>query len=143
MAETPKILIPIDGSEASDVAVRKGIKESKKSKAEIIFLYVIHIPILPEVGPSIHSTVEREMKNWAEKIIKKVEWEAENEFLKFRSIIKKGNPAEIRVETSKKEGVDLIIMAKHRRGEIDRLLLGSVTDKVLRGVRCDVLVVQP
>jgi nucleotide-binding universal stress UspA family protein len=83
------------------------------------------------------------MQKWAEKIIKKAEWAAKNEFLKFQSIIKKGDPAEIIVETAKKEGVDLIIMSKHTRGEIGRLLLGSVTDKVLRGVQCDVLVVHP
>ena len=45
------------------------------------------------------------------------------------------------VDCAEKENVDLIVMSSHGRTGLSRMLIGSVTDKILRGAPCPVLVV--
>ncbi|HUW12521.1 MAG TPA: universal stress protein [Anaerolineae bacterium] len=54
-----------------------------------------------------------------------------------------GRPAERIIEHATKEQVDLIAMSTHGRSGFSRWMLGSVADKVLRGVMLPVLVVRP
>ena len=54
-----------------------------------------------------------------------------------------GRPAERITEYALKEQVDLIAMSTHGRSGFSRWMLGSVADKVLRGVTLPVLVVRP
>ena len=42
-----------------------------------------------------------------------------------------------------KENVDLIIMGTHGRKGIDRILFGSVAEKVVKGAKCPVLTIRP
>ena len=52
-----------------------------------------------------------------------------------------GQPFGAIVDRAEKEGVDLIVMSSHGRSGLSRMLIGSVTDKILRGGSCPVLVV--
>jgi nucleotide-binding universal stress UspA family protein len=47
------------------------------------------------------------------------------------------------MRVSGERGVDLVAMSTHARSGVSRLFLGSVTDKVIRGCDCPVLVVRP
>jgi nucleotide-binding universal stress UspA family protein len=57
--------------------------------------------------------------------------------------VAQGAPADKIIETAKKEGVDLIIMATHGRKGIERAIFGSVCDKVVRTAPCPVLTINP
>jgi nucleotide-binding universal stress UspA family protein len=61
--------------------------------------------------------------------------------LKVRPIVDAGQPFGAIVDCAEKEGVDLIVMSSHGRSGLSRMLIGSVTDKILRGSPCPVLVV--
>ena len=54
-----------------------------------------------------------------------------------------GDPGESIVAAAEAEGVDLVVVGTHGRGTIGRLLLGSVSDHVVRSAPCPVLVVRP
>ena len=54
-----------------------------------------------------------------------------------------GDPGESIVSAAEAESVDLIVVGTHERGTIGRLLLGSVSDHVVRNAPCPVLVVRP
>jgi nucleotide-binding universal stress UspA family protein len=54
-----------------------------------------------------------------------------------------GEPAAVIVDQSLATTADLVVMATHGRSGVDRLLLGSVTEKVLRRAPCPVLTVPP
>ena len=54
-----------------------------------------------------------------------------------------GDPGESIVSAAEAEGVDLVVVGTHGRGTIGRLLLGSVSDHVVRSAPCPVLVVRP
>jgi nucleotide-binding universal stress UspA family protein len=54
-----------------------------------------------------------------------------------------GDPGPSIVSAAEAESVDLVVVGTHGRGAIGRLLLGSVSDHVVRNAPCPVLVVRP
>jgi nucleotide-binding universal stress UspA family protein len=60
----------------------------------------------------------------------------------IRHVLLEGDPADEIVRFSREAGMDLIVMGTHGRTGLDRLLLGSVAEKVLRDADCSVLVVK-
>ena len=60
---------------------------------------------------------------------------------KFETRIAPGLPAEQVVRLAKSEKTDMIVMGTHGRSGLKRLMIGSVTDKVIRSAPCPVLVV--
>jgi nucleotide-binding universal stress UspA family protein len=61
---------------------------------------------------------------------------------KVTTLLRVGSPAREIVAAATEEGVDLVLMATHGRGEVHRLLVGSVADKVIRMAPCPVLTVK-
>jgi nucleotide-binding universal stress UspA family protein len=59
------------------------------------------------------------------------------------AVAKAGNPVDVIVDQAQAIGADLVVMATHGRSGWNRVMLGSVTEKVLRRVQCPVLTVPP
>jgi len=59
-----------------------------------------------------------------------------------RHVLLEGDPAGEIVRYGRDAGIDLIVMGTHGRTGLDRLLMGSVAEKVLRDASCSVLVVK-
>ncbi|HEV2005606.1 MAG TPA: universal stress protein [Candidatus Limnocylindrales bacterium] len=57
-------------------------------------------------------------------------------------LIWQGDPGEAIVDAAKSEAVDLVVVGSHGRGSMGRLLIGSVSDHVVRHAPCPVLVVR-
>jgi nucleotide-binding universal stress UspA family protein len=64
-------------------------------------------------------------------------------FPKLETRVELGSPAEKIVETAKQEKIDMIIMGAHGRTGLDRVIFGSVADKVLQSAPCPVLTIHP
>jgi nucleotide-binding universal stress UspA family protein len=62
--------------------------------------------------------------------------------VKVRTLLRVGTPYREVVEAAKDEGADLVLLATHGWGEIHRLLVGSVADKVIRMAPCPVMTVR-
>jgi nucleotide-binding universal stress UspA family protein len=62
-----------------------------------------------------------------------------DEGCKVTTLLRVGRPYEEIIAAAKDHEVDLIVMATHGRGEVHRLLVGSVADKVVRLAPCPVL----
>ena len=58
---------------------------------------------------------------------------------KVSTLLRVGRPSDEIIAAAKEQEVDLIVMATHGRGEVHRLLVGSVADKVVRLAPCPVL----
>jgi nucleotide-binding universal stress UspA family protein len=56
--------------------------------------------------------------------------------------IKKGIPSDVILAEQKKNDVDLIVIASHGRTGVEKLLMGSVAEKVVRGADCPVMVIK-
>jgi nucleotide-binding universal stress UspA family protein len=57
-------------------------------------------------------------------------------------VLRVGAPYREIVDEAEESKVDLVLLATHGRGEIHRLLVGSVADRVIRMATCPVLTVK-
>ncbi len=65
-----------------------------------------------------------------------------NPNIPVRHVLLQGDPAEEIVRYCRDAGIDLVVMGTHGRTGLERLLMGSVAEKVLRDAPCSVLVVK-
>ena len=86
-------------------------------------------------------TLER-MEQESRESLDKLLTAEERATLHLESHVGFGSPADQIVDYAEKQGIDLIVMGTHGRGGLEKMWLGSVTEKVLRKAHCPVLVVR-
>jgi len=125
--ECGNILVATDGSKYSDAAAIEAIGVSKRCGSSLIVISV--------------ATSDEEIKS-AEDNVKKVVELAEKEGIKTDGLAVKGIPYEAIVDASKRKGADLIVVGSHGRTGLERLFMGSVTERVIGHSESAVLVVR-
>lgn len=144
-----RILLPTDGSENAKRAGKHAIWISNLSGADIIVLNVIEpyypqISSLPNYSEIIFDELMEEGKKAVESFKRDLELSQCNGIcknIKLTTQIKEGKAFVEIVEAIKKEQIDLVVMGSSGRHGLDRLMLGSVTERVVREAICPVLVV--
>ncbi|NLA88805.1 MAG: universal stress protein [Alcaligenaceae bacterium] len=143
-----KILLPIDGSDISAQTANLGISFARQIGAEIVVLNVTQ-PFSTLVGfdgvaasyAISDADYEEAARKEAEEYLQPVMDRADTAGVKATSIIVSNyNVADGIVEAAKEHGCDLIYIATHGRSGLSRLLLGSVTTKVIQLAPVSVLV---
>ncbi len=138
-----KILIPTDGSDYSLRAAEYGIGVAKKLGAEVMVVYVIDMVALNQVSKvTERENVERELKQDGQRYVNYVLGLAEKEGVKAASLFARGSPFEQIVHLAKGLGMDLIVMGTYGRRGAERILIGSVAERVIEYSTCPVLVVK-
>ena len=135
MAMLKKILAPTDFSELSAEGVRYACHLAKDTGAQVIVLNVI---VLDESNTTTKREMEQHNRRLEEFVAKTANHRAD---LKIRAVVVAGQPYGAIIDCAENEKVDLIVLSTHGRGGLSRMLIGSVTDKLLRGATCPVLVV--
>jgi universal stress protein A len=130
-----KILAPTDFSDLSVRGVRYACQLAKDVEAEVT---IFHVVIVDESGINKRE-VEEHKQRLDEFVAKNIDDVGAN--LRIRKVVDAGQPYGAIVDCAEKERIDLIVMSSHGRSGLSRMLIGSVTDKVLRGAACPVLVV--
>jgi len=141
-----RILCPIDFSDGSRSALRAAVDLAKVSSGEITLLHTFPPP---RVGNDAMSEIVRgealaELEAQTQRAL--AEWRDEALALgakKVETVALAGTPSEQIVKLAEKEEAQVIVMGTHGRTGIERALLGSVTEKVVRHAPCGVFVVRP
>lgn len=145
-----KILLPTDGSKYAERAAKHAIWIAGHSNAEIIALNVVDTSSLVGLpAEDLTVRVTEILKEEAHKSLESIErmiseLEEEEGFEKGVKLIKEskeGSPADVILKTVEDEDIDLIVMGTSGKHGLDRFLLGSVTEKVVRSAKCPVLAV--
>ena len=136
MAMLKTILAPTDFSDLSANGVRYACQLAREMGAALIIFNVV---ALDESNAVNKREIEQHKKRLEEFVAEKVADAGVG--LKVRQMVDAGQPFGAIVDCAEKEGVDLIVMSSHGRSGLSRMLIGSVTDKILRGGSCPVLVV--
>lgn len=143
-----KILIPTDGSPLSAQAANKGVCLAREIGAEIVALYVTQ-PFAATVGfdgmAAAYAITDEDYDKTAEaqaqQYIKAVLDRAETAGVRATGkVVSNFNVADGLVQAAEEQGCDLIFIGSHGRSGLSRLLLGSVTIKVLSLAKTAVLV---
>jgi nucleotide-binding universal stress UspA family protein len=136
MGMLKKILAPTDFSELSVRGVLYACQLAKDVGAGVIIFNVV---LLDETNSIDKQEIERHKKRLDEFIAEKIASAGAD--LKIRNLVDAGQPFGAIVDCAEKERADLIVMSSHDRSGLSRMLIGSFTDKLLRGASCPVLVV--
>ncbi len=145
MIDIPKnILAPTDFSEVSRVAVGYAVKLAAAMHASLHLHHAAPDPKPGEWGvesAGMGHTLDQTAGTLREQLDTLLTADARAN-LTIESYVGFGPPADQIVDYAGKHDVDLIVMGTHGRGGIEKMWLGSVTEKVLRQADCPVLVVR-
>lgn len=144
--EFKNILVATDGSRYAKAAASEAIGIAKKNNSKLIVLAVVPSESMQPMD-IVHSQMardviaEKEMKE-AEKNAKTVKEAAQKEGVAVEAFIMGGKPSDAIVQTAKEKNVDVILLGSHGKSGIDKLLMGSVAERVIVLSSCAVLVVK-
>jgi nucleotide-binding universal stress UspA family protein len=140
-----KILCPTDFSPGSQHAMRVAVRVATENGAELVVAHVWHTPLFafgggdPFPAEAIQQLVKEKERGLAAATDEAKKLGAPRVTSKFLT----GAPWDQIVETLRgDEAFDLVVMGSHGRTGITRVLLGSVTEKVVRHAPCSVLAVR-
>ena len=142
MAMYDTVLVPTDGSREVEQALEYAFDLAATHNATIRALYVINAANYG--GLSIDTALEGiadALRGEGQAAVDRVE-ELAPAAVTVETVICKGAPSQAIVEEAATTDCDLVVMGTHGRGGIDRLLLGSVTERVVRRSPVPVLTVQ-
>jgi len=140
-----RIIVPTDFSSCSEEAWRLAQRLAGMSGAELVLTHVLTeaplfregpfiMPKVREVFEAARSFADGALEEWAAK--------ARSEGLSARAALRSGVAYQEIVTLAVDERADLIVIGTHGRGGVDRALLGSVADRVIRLAPCPVLTVR-
>jgi len=139
MKKIEKLLLATDLSEYSEGAVREAINLARKCTTELHAISVIEInPEYETFGTDVIEKEEKEVAAYFEALKAR----ALKEGVSCKTILREsGEPYRLIVEEAEKKKVDMIIIGRHGRKGMAKVLMGSVAAKVIGNAPCNVLVV--
>jgi len=143
MINLEKILVPVDGSPHSRRALEIACSISEKFEGQIYVLHVV--PMISSPTPYGDVAADQPylaLEEAGEKILQDCKKFAKDLGCDVEILIARGDPAEQIINTAIESNVDLVVMGRRGIGGIKRLLLGSVSDKVVQHLDCPVLLVK-
>ncbi len=136
-----KILIATDGSEKNQAAVLEALRIGRASGAVVYAVYVEDLSVFESASPDLvigdsWAVVEREVAEALNRV------RAMAEGVTLETVTLQGKPAIEIVRFAVEKHIDLIVIGTQGKRGLERLLLGSVAESVIRTAPCRVLVVK-
>jgi len=133
------IFLPTDGSRYNKAATEKAIDVAKSYGGQLKVVSVVDVT--EEFHTEAPGAVEELVKK-AKEFVDEVKEKAEALGVKTEGFVREGESYKVITDLSKEYNSNVIVMGSHGRTGIRRLLMGSVTEKVIGYAPCPVLVVK-
>jgi nucleotide-binding universal stress UspA family protein len=139
-----KILVPVDFSACSEKAVHYAVPLAEQFNAEILFLYVLPVPVFGREYDFVNDAqlIEEDLHEDAERKLKSLVAELVPAEIRVRIEVLYGAEALGIVRAATKWETDLIVISTRGRTGRVRALVGSVAERVVELAPCPVLVVR-
>lgn len=135
------ILLAVDGSENSLRAVKEAVKLASLVKdAEVTLLYVIDHK--DDENDELHDTAAVEFELARQRKIQPARDALEKEEIFYRVEMMYGMPAQTIIELANERNFDIVIIGKRGLNKMQKMIMGSVSQKVANEADCPVLVVK-
>ncbi|SEL21548.1 universal stress protein [Haloferax larsenii] len=125
------ILVPLDGSAPSDVALERAIDLADRMDATVHALYVVDERVLHATQLDSGGLI-RAYEDEGERIVSKAVEKAEAAGVDVVTEVQHGTPHRTILSYADESDIDLIVIGTHGRRGLERYLIGSVTERVLR-----------
>lgn len=141
-ADFERVLVPTDGSDAASVAADHGVAFAAATDAA---MHVVHVVDLTPLSGDLGSTeVIAALEESGQRAVDDVIGRAEGAGLRsVEASVLSGTAARAVSDYVEARDIDLIVMGTHGRTGLERYLIGSVTEKVVRVATVPVLTVAP
>ena len=138
------ILLAVDGSKEAEYAFKKAITISLQNNAHLKICHVIDTSIMTTPFDNISLTVSETMLDYGKNLVNNyVDLAKEQGLANISGILEQGNPKTIiSKKIAPKHNIDLIVCGATGLNTIERLLIGSVSEHIIRYASCDVLVIR-
>lgn len=141
-----RILVPVDFSDDADRALEYGVDVAREEGSHLDVLHVVERITYPDfyypASPSRERMARDVSEQAEERLRRRVEDLRGGRTMTVDYGVEIGDPVEVIVARAETEGAHLIVMGSRGRTGLERVLLGSVTEGVIRRAPCPVLVVK-
>ena len=138
-----RILLPLDGSKIAEQALPHATALAKRFQAELILLKVL-VPLSSNLNlpPGAAKTAEAATRELVGEYLDRVAASVQEKGLSITTVSKTGRPHEEIIRFAETEPVDIVVICTRGQSGLSRWLMGSVADRVARGVSIPVLLVR-
>jgi nucleotide-binding universal stress UspA family protein len=134
-----RILLATDLSNASEGATEQSVTLARDLSADLLVVSVID-PWSQQPGPALARMDQR--RNARERAAQALVVQGRCSGVSVRFLVWEGEPGPAIIEAAASEGADLIVVGTRGRSRFERLVLGSVSDHIVRHAPCPVLIVR-
>jgi nucleotide-binding universal stress UspA family protein len=135
------VLVPTDGSGVTDYAVEHALSIAAQYGARVHALYVVDTTAIASLEAGSELVLDG-LREEGERAVERIAAAAAEAGVEADTHVVDGPPARRIVSVAADEGMDLVVMATHGRRGVERFLLGSVTERVVRTSDVPVLTVR-
>jgi nucleotide-binding universal stress UspA family protein len=133
MGAYDRILVPTDGSAQVESAIEHAVEVAAVHDASLHGLHVIGTDAFAGVAMETSwGSIDQLLRDDAEEAVERIRDLAAERGVPVRTEVVEGKPSREIVGYAESTDCDLVVMGTHGRGGIDRLLLGSVAESVVR-----------
>ena len=141
-----KIMVATDGSETSMRTAKLAISLARLAGGRVAAIYVVDISRLAQLPgyttlPGLSERLMGLMFKEGEEATSEIGEMASDAGVPFEKIIAEGNPSEEILRQCKDSGTDLLVIGSIGRTGLEKIMLGSVAEKVVRNSKVPVLIV--
>ncbi|THE64116.1 universal stress protein [Salinadaptatus halalkaliphilus] len=127
------ILFPTDGSELAEQGIDNAVTLAETYDADLHTLFVVdQTTYAGHPNDMDREAIQNQLREAGSRSLAELEETAADAGISLTTAVREGVPHEQIIEYTEATGVDLIVMGTHGRSGLDRVLLGSTAEKVLR-----------
>ncbi len=144
LAEHPRLIVPLDGSPFAEEVLPVALEVAGKLGGELVLLHVVSVSgqaVAAGRQPAGLEALKDEARDYLRQVADRLA--TSDAGLRVQYEVRVGPAAEAIVAASHDLDASLVVMATHARTGLDRILLGSVAQGVLRHGSIPVLLVHP
>lgn len=129
-----RILAPLKDADGDEIVIKHATELARLSGGTVILSHVAHTHTRDSA-----AYLEEQARSWLEHHAETLRGQG----IPVEVMVVEGEPAEGICQAAERTGASLIVMGSHRHGQVRHLLLGSVTEAVIRNCSTSVMVVRP
>ena len=140
-----KILYPTDFSDVAKDALDFIKNLENPQQKEVIVLHVMDVKIMEfsnRYAPEVFLTIETNIEENVEKNLKRIEDNLRERGFTVRTRLERGTPFREILRVEQEENVSVTVIGSHGVSNVQEMLLGSVSEKVIRKAKRPVLVIK-
>ena len=129
-----KVMVPTDGSECADVAIDHALSIADATGATVHVVYVVDTNVYA-VAPGVETPSDyiEHLEVDGEAVVEDVAEQARAAGVEVETAVVEGRPSAGITSYADENDVDVVVMGTHGRSGLERFLLGSTTERVIRG----------